>query len=73
MGTGRRARRSRKDHPASIQTSRWALELRENEEKNEGYWESESEGTEFLVHCLRTERGRGLGIAKFFIWEDREG
>lgn len=33
--------------------------LRENEEKNEGYQESESEGTEFLVHCLRTELGFG--------------
>lgn len=40
----------------------------ENEEKNEDYPESESEGTESLVHCLRTEKGRGLGIAKFFIW-----
>lgn len=59
VGTGRRARASREDHPeeccrvclcclaaASFQNSRQTLEFRGNREGNENYQDSESEGTE---------------------------
>lgn len=59
VGTGRRARVSREDHPeeccrvclcclaaASFQNSRQTLEFRGNREGNENYQDSESEGTE---------------------------